>query len=86
MYLFMWQSWNCWSLLVELFFVHWVESLVILFDTVDQLLPKFRQYSNKKKIDILLFGINLDIDEVDSRNVKIAKAVQKFIVDTKRFN
>ena len=58
----------------------------MLFDTVEQLLPKFRQYSNKKKINILLFGINLDIDEVDSRNVKIAKAVQTFIVDTKRFN
>ena len=37
----------------------------LLLNTVEQLLPNFKNFTVKKKIDILLFGINLDIDEID---------------------
>ena len=57
----------------------------LLLNTVEQLLPNFKNFTVKKKIDILLFGINLDIEEIDCRNVRLTLAVQKYILDTKRF-
>ena len=63
----------------------YTEERRLLFDTVEQLIPKFNKLTAKKKIDILLFGINLDKEEIDSRNVKLTLAVQKYILDSKRF-
>ena len=56
----------------------------ILFDTIEQLLPKFQKMTQKKQLDILLFGINLDHEEIDSRNLPITFAVQKFLLTTNR--
>ena len=57
----------------------------ILYEKIDKLIPKFTNFSNKKKTDTLLFGINLDSEEPDSRNTKITIAVQTFILQTGRF-
>ena len=54
-----------------------------MFDQVSQLVPNFNRLSKTKKLDLLLFGIP-DNDEFDT-NIKIAKYVQTFILDTKRF-
>ena len=51
----------------------------LIFDKIDNLIPKFKTFSDKKRTDILLFGINLDSEELDSRNIKIS-FVQIFIL------
>ena len=63
----------------------YTEERRLLLDTIEQLIPKFKNFTAKKKVEILLFGINLDKEEIDSRNVKITLAVQKYILDSKRF-
>ena len=57
----------------------------VLFNSIQKILPKFKTFSDKKKTDTLLFGINLDSEENDSRNIPITIAVQKFILQTGRF-
>ena len=52
---------------------------------MDQILPNLKKYPNKTKLEILLNGINLSSEEIDSRNSKIIFVVQKFILKTKRF-
>ena len=56
-----------------------------LYNSMEQILPKFKTFSNKVKLDILLHGINLQSEETDSRNRLIIFAVQNFILKTKRF-
>ena len=56
----------------------------LLFDKIEKLIPKFKTFSDKKKTDILLFGINLDSEELDSRNIKLS-LVQTFILQIGRF-
>ena len=43
----------------------------LLLNTVEQLLPNFKNFTVKKKIDILLFGINLDFEELDCSTVEM---------------
>ena len=57
----------------------------LLYDSMEQILPKFKTFPKKTKIEILLHGINLNSDEIDSRNGKIIYAVQNYILKTKRF-
>ena len=54
-----------------------------MFDQVSQLVTNFDRLSKTKKLDILLSGIPNN-EEFDT-NIKIAKIVQTFILDTKRF-
>ena len=61
------------------------EERKILYNSLEQILPKFKNFSKKTKIEILLHGINLNAEETDSRNGKIIFAVQNFILKTKRF-
>ena len=57
-----------------------------LVEKIEKLIPKFSKLSDKRKTEILLFGINLNSDEPDSRNVPITLAAQTYILQTKRFN
>ena len=41
--------------------------------------------TQKRQLEIILMGINLENDEPDSRNLGIVFAVQRFIIQTKRF-
>ena len=52
---------------------------------MEQLIPKFKTFSEKIKTDILLKGVNIDSEEFDSRNSKIIYLVQDYIFKTKRF-
>ena len=63
----------------------YTEERKILYDSMEQILPKFKTLPNKTKLDILLHGINLHSEETDSRNSKIIFVVQNFILKTKRF-
>ena len=42
-------------------------------------------FNKRKKLDIILNGINIDQDEFMSTNVTLTFGVQKFIMQTKRF-
>ena len=57
-----------------------------LYSSMEQLFPKFKTFSEKKKTDIFLHGINIDSEELDSRNFKIVYLVQDYILKTKRFS
>ena len=57
----------------------------LLYDSMEQILPKFKDYPKKTKLEIFLHGINLNSEEIDCRNGKIIYAVQNFILKTKRF-
>ena len=56
-----------------------------LYAKICQLLPNFITLPNRTKVKVLLEGINLHSEEPDSRNVPIALAVQRFVLQTKRF-
>ena len=56
-----------------------------LFEKLVQILPKFSSFTKSYQIEVLLFGINNKNEEPDPRNIPIVFAVQKFILNTKRF-
>ena len=55
----------------------------VMYDKVSQLVPEFDQMSKTKKLEVLLFGFPNN-DQFDL-NKKIAKIVQTYILQTKRF-
>ena len=56
-----------------------------LNEKLNGLLPHFKNLSNTKKTEILLYGYNLQSEEFDCRNITITYAVHKYISATKRF-
>ena len=61
------------------------EKRILLFSKITGYVPNFRKLTQKRQIEILLSGINLDNEEPDSRNLGIAFAVQRYIIQTERF-
>ena len=57
-----------------------------LFSTFEQYLPKFIGFSKVKKLETILYGIDVDNSEMFSTNVSLQLATQKFILQTKRFD
>ena len=49
-------------------------------------MPKFPNLNNKQKIELILNGINNDDPIFNYLNRTLTKAVQNFILATKRFN
>ena len=56
-----------------------------LFSKIKQYVPNFEKLSQKMQIETLLFGINLEKEEPDPRNIGIAFVVQRYIIQTERF-
>ena len=56
-----------------------------LFAKLSEILPKFITLTKAKQLETILFGINLDNEEPDPRNIPIVFAVQKYILETKTF-
>ena len=56
-----------------------------LFSLVEHYIPKFPRLNRKQKLDILLKGINPDDEQFTQLNTTLTKAVQHFILSTKRF-
>ena len=48
-------------------------------------IPKFARLNRKQKLEILLKGINPDDSKFTQLNTTLTKAVQNFILSTKRF-
>ena len=63
----------------------YTEERRVLYDSMEQLIPKFETLKEKTKLDIFLHGININSEEFDCRNAKIVYSVQNFILKTKRF-
>ena len=57
----------------------------ILFSKIEHHIPHFKNYSKKKKIDLILRGYNPDNVEYTQLNTTLTIAVQRYIIQTKRF-
>ena len=58
----------------------------ILFDLVEYYIPKFPTFTKSQKFDIILRGFEIDNKEYIGLNTTLTFAVQKFILQTKRFS
>ena len=56
-----------------------------MFELFEHYIPNFNNFPKKKKLEIILFGVNLDREEFFSTNVRLTIGVQNFILQTKRF-
>ena len=57
----------------------------ILFGLIEHYIPSFPNLNQKQKLDIILRGIYIDNPEFIGLNKTLTKAVQNFIISTKRF-
>ena len=57
----------------------------ILFDLIEHNIPKFKRFTKKQKIDLILRGVNIDNEEYLHVNTILTKAVQNYIITTNRF-
>ena len=60
-------------------------SSFVLFDLFEHFIPNFKTFTKKKKLEIILKGINTENEEFISTNTKLTIAVQNFIIHTNRF-
>ena len=56
-----------------------------LCDLVEHHVPNFSRLTRIAKIDLLLFGIKPNDPDYNHLNVELTKAIQTYIVQTKRF-
>ena len=57
----------------------------ILFGLIEHFVPNYNRLNKKQKLDLILNGVNIDNEEFLSTNTTLTKAVQNFILSTKRF-
>ena len=58
----------------------------VMFDLFEHYIPNFRNFIKKKKLEIILNGINADNDEFLRTNTTLTIAIQNFITHTNRFS
>ena len=56
-----------------------------LFSLIEHYVPNFPRLNQKLKLDVLLRGVEPDNEEFTNLNTTLTKAVQNFIMSTKRF-
>ena len=56
-----------------------------LFSLFEHHIPNFNRLPKKKKLDLIIRGINIDDEDYLPINTILTKAVQQFILSTKRF-
>ena len=52
----------------------------------ERIIPKFKNFTNTKKLDILLHGYDKENTDMFTTNVFLQITVQKFILETRRFD
>ena len=57
-----------------------------LFDRVLRILPKYKTFSETKKLDVLLNGIHPENPDFYYSNKQVQYAAQQFLMSTKRFD
>ena len=66
-------------------FLHSLERQ-ILFGLIEHYVPYFKTLNKKQKLNIILRGVDIENEEILSTNITITKAVQRFIISSKRFS
>ena len=56
-----------------------------MFQLFEHYIPNFKFFSKKQKLQVILNGINPDIEEFIRTNITLTIGVQNFILQTKRF-
>ena len=56
-----------------------------LFALIGHYIAKFKQTNKNEKLDIILYGLNSENDDYFHLNIILTKAVQNYILKTKRF-
>ena len=56
-----------------------------MFGLIEHYVPNYNRLNKKEKLDLILNGVNIDNEEYLSTNTTLTKAVQNFILSTKRF-
>ena len=56
-----------------------------VLDLVEHYIPNFQRMNRNQKFDILIRGIYIDNPEIISTNIILTKAVQTYIISSKRF-
>ena len=56
-----------------------------MFALIEHYVPKFQRLNRKQKLEIILRGVNIENDDFLSTNSILTKAVQNYILLTKRF-
>ena len=57
-----------------------------MLDLFEHYIPKFKTFTKKKKLDIILRGFEIDNDDFIQLNTTLTISVQNFIIHTKRFS
>ena len=57
-----------------------------LFDLIGHYIPKFDKKNKTEKLNIILVGFNIENDDYIHTNTILTKAVQNYILKTKRFD
>ena len=57
-----------------------------LFTLIEHYVPNFTNWTTKKKIDLIIRGIDVDNPDLLSLNTTLTKAVQNFMVKANRFS
>ena len=65
--------------------MYYKERLTLL-SKVENLLPKFKNFTEKKQLQVLLFGLFPDNPDYYQINKSLQIAVQQFLLSTKRFD
>ena len=56
-----------------------------MFDLIEHYVPKFQRLNKKQKLEIILRGVNIEIEDFLSTNIILTKAVQNYMLLTKSF-
>ena len=57
----------------------------IVFDLIEHFIPNFPRLNRKQKLKIIIKVIDIDNEDLVSTNITITKAVQRFLISSKRF-
>ena len=57
-----------------------------LFDLIEHYVPKFNNWTKKKKSDLIINGIYINNPDFISLNTTLTKAVQNIILNANRFS
>ena len=58
----------------------------MIFNLIEHYIPNCPILNQKQKHDIILRGVDIENPEVLSTNITLTKAVQKYIISSKRFH
>ena len=64
----------------------YTQERLTLFSKVEKLLSKFTSFTERKKLEVLLFGLYPDHPDYYQTNKSLQIAVQQYLISTQRFN